>query len=83
MNAGAQRAHRYDSKAVSLAGLSMRSPESAIGRCRSTARRSTTPAARDARCAKTARRGGIGAMQAMMYASALWFGAFDGIDVDA
>ena len=47
VNAGAQRARIvYDGKAVSLdQESSMRSHASAIGRCRSTAPRSTTPAA--------------------------------------
>ena len=84
VNAGAQRARIvYDGKArVARRESSMRSHASAIARCRSIARRSTTPRRRESRDAqKRLAVAGFGAMQAMMYASALWFGAFDGVDV--
>jgi len=83
VNAGAQRARVvYDGNAVSLAGI-----VNALARVgyrtlpldgaalEDTRKRET----RDAQ--KRLAVAGFGAMQAMMYASALWFGAFDGIDV--
>ena len=83
VNAGAQRARIvYDGKAVSLAGIvdalarvGYRALPLDRAALDDTRRRET----RDAQ--KRLAVAGFGAMQAMMYASALWFGAFDGADV--
>ena len=83
VNAGAQRARIvYDGKAVSLAGIvdalarvGYRALPLDRAALDDTRRRET----RDAQ--KRLAVAGFGAMQAMMYASALWFGAFDGVDV--
>ena len=83
VNAGAQRARIvYDGKAVSLTGIvdalarvGYRALPLDRAALDDTRRRET----RDAQ--KRLAVAGFGAMQAMMYASALWFGAFDGVDV--
>ena len=83
VNAGAQRARIvYDGKAVSLTGI-----VDALARVGYQALPLDRAALDDARRRETrdAQKrlavAGLGAMQAMMYASALWFGAFDGVDV--
>ena len=83
VNAGAQRARIvYDGKAVSLTGI-----VDALARVGYRALPLNRAALDDARRRETrdAQKrlavAGLGAMQAMMYASALWFGAFDGVDV--
>ena len=83
VNAGAQRARIvYDGKAVSLTRI-----VAALARVGYSALPVDRVALDDARRRETrdAQKrlavAGLGAMQAMMYASALWFGAFDGIDV--
>ena len=83
VNAGAQRARIvYDGTAVSLtrivdalARVGYRALPLDRAALDDTRRRET----RDAQ--KRLAVAGFGAMQAMMYASALWFGAFDGVDV--
>ena len=54
-----------------------------LSRVAARSRRSTTCANGIARRAKALGVAGFGAMQAMMYASALWFGAFDGATMHA
>ena len=83
VNASAQRTRIvYDSKAVSLtrivdalARIGYRALPLDRAALDDTRRRET----RDAQ--KRLAVAGLGAMQAMMYASALWFGAFDGVDL--
>ena len=83
VNAGAQRARIvYDGRAVSLtrivdalARVGYRALPLDRAALDDTRRRET----RDAQ--KRLAVAGLGAMQAMMYASALWFGAFDGVDL--
>ena len=83
VNASARRARIvYDASAVSLAGI-----VDALARVGYRALPLDRAALDDARRRETrdAQKrlavAGFGAMQAMMYASALWFGAFDGADV--
>ncbi|HTS23602.1 MAG TPA: heavy metal translocating P-type ATPase metal-binding domain-containing protein [Casimicrobiaceae bacterium] len=83
MNAQARRARiLYDGTVVSLAGI-----VEAFARIGYRALPLDRAALDDARGRETrdAQKrlavAGFGAMQAMMYASALWFGAFDGVDV--
>ena len=83
VNAGAQRARiMYDGSAVSLtrivdalARVGYRALPLDRAALDDTRRRET----RDAQ--KRLAVAGLGAMQAMMYASALWFGTFDGVDL--
>jgi Cu2+-exporting ATPase len=83
VNAGAQRARIvYDGRTVSLtrivdalARVGYRALPLDRAALDDTRRRET----RDAQ--KRLAVAGLGAMQAMMYASALWFGAFDGVDL--
>jgi len=83
MNAGAQRARVvYDAGVVSLKGIVdalARVGYRALPLDRAALDDTRRGETRDAQ--KRLAVAGIGAMQAMMYASALWFGAFDGIDV--
>jgi len=83
VNAGAQRARIvYDSNAVSLARIVdalARVGYRALPLDRASLDDTRRKETRDAQ--KRLAIAGFGAMQAMMYASALWFGAFDGVDV--
>jgi Cu2+-exporting ATPase len=83
VNAGAQRARIvYDGNAVSLTGIVdalARVGYRALPLDRTALDDSRRRETRDAQ--KRLAVAGFGAMQAMMYASALWFGAFDGVDV--
>jgi len=82
VNAGAQRARVvYDGKAVSLTqiiGILARVGYQALPLDRAALDDTRCRETRDAQ--KRLAVAGLGAMQAMMYASALWFGAFDGVD---
>jgi Cu2+-exporting ATPase len=83
VNAGAQRARIvYDGKAVSLTRIVdalARVGYRALPLDRASVDDARRRETRDAQ--KRLAVAGLGAMQAMMYASALWFGAFDGVDV--